>query len=299
MLEQRCCVYQNARCSSSGGHMTETDLYLIRDFVPNFDAIAAEFAARSRALEARSRMRTDIAYGNRPRETLDIIFPDQPAAGAPLHVFVHGGYWRSGEKANYRFVAETVLAAGGIAALVEYDLMPDHRLPVLVDQVRRAVLWLQQNAAEFGADPSRITISGHSAGAHLTSYLAATGAQEEASPALPNLKGVFLLSGIYELSGIPDSFLRNEAKMTHEEATAWSPLDARQHAGPMRIIAYGGDETPPFHDQAGALHDKLLASGMPAELLPAPDLNHMSVVLDLADPKGTLGARLMDLIGSY
>lgn len=276
--------------------MTGTDLYRIRDFVPDFDDIAAEFSARSRALESRATMRTHTPYGSRPRETLDIIFPDASPSDAPLHVFVHGGYWRSGEKADYRFVAEPVLAAGGIAALVEYDLMPGQRLPILVDQVRRALLWLQNHAAELGAAADRITVSGHSAGAHLASYLAATGVEEKATPALPQLKGLLLLSGIYDLSGIPDSFLRNEAEMSHEEAAAWSPLDAKQHAGPHRIIAYGADETPPFHEQAGALHDSLSETGLPSELLALPGCNHMNIVLDLADRNSALGAKLLDLM---
>lgn len=276
--------------------MTGTDLYKIRDFVADFDAIAAEFALRSRSLSARVRMRTDIAYGTRPRETLDLVFPDNPAADAPLHVFVHGGYWRSGEKADYRFVAEPVLAAGGIAALVEYDLMPGQRLPVLVDQVRRAVVWLQQRAREFGADPLRMTVSGHSAGAHLSSYLAATGPQEQAPSAVSATRSMLLLSGIYDLSDIPDSFLRNEAQMTHSEAAAWSPLASVQDGGPKRIIAFGGDETAPFKDQARALHDMIAGAAGTAELLPLPGLNHMSVVLDLGDPSGCLGKRLSDMV---
>lgn len=283
---------------SFGANVTKTDLYRIRDFVPDFQEIAAEFTARSRALESRAQMRTDIAYGSRPRETLDIVFPDSPSSGAPLHVFAHGGYWRSGEKADYRFVAEPVLAAGGIAALVEYDLMPGQRLPILVDQVRRALLWLQNHAAELGAAADRITVSGHSAGAHLASYLAATGVEEKTTPALPQLKGLLLLSGIYDLTGIPDSFLRHEAEMRHEEAAAWSPLHAEQHEGPLRIIAYGAAETPPFHEQARALHDKLSATGQPSELLALAERNHMNVVLDLADRNSALGARLLDLMAA-
>jgi arylformamidase len=178
---------------------------------------------------------------------------------------------------------------------VEYDLMPGHRLPTLVDQVRRAVRWLQNNARKFGADPERVTVSGHSAGAHLSSYLAATGSQEASSPALPHLKGLLLVSGIYDLSGIPDSFLRHEAEMTPAEAAAWSPLDARERTGPIRVIAYGEDETTPFHEQARALRDKLSTNSEPSELLPVAGRNHMNIVLDLADPDTALGARLADL----
>lgn len=275
--------------------MKGQDPYLIRDFVEDFDAIAAEFAARSRNLSLDANMRTDIAYGERPREKLDLLFPPNVADNAPLHVFVHGGYWRSGEKADYRFVAETPLSADAITALVEYDLMPGQRLDVLVDQVRRALSWLHDNAASFGANADRITVSGHSAGAHLSSFLAAQG-PKEASPALPDIKGLFLLSGIYDLADIPESFLKNEAAMTHEEAAAWSPLSSTQHHGPRRIVAYGDDETAPFLQQAKALTEHLEVEGQPAQLLEVADRNHMSVVLDLADPKSSAGSALVELI---
>lgn len=274
------------------------DFYRIRDFVPDFDAIAQEFTERSRALSAKQKVLTDIRYGLRDREVLDIILPDRLAHGAPIHVFVHGGYWRSGEKENYRFVAAPVLAAGGIAAIIEYDLMPDQRLDVLVDQVRRSVYWIEKNADKFGADPRRITISGHSAGAHLASYLAATGAVESTAPKLPAIKGLLLVSGIYDLSGIPDSFLRDEAKMTMEEAANWSPLTSNQLPCPQRIIAFGAEETTPFQEQAIALKTQLSAQKDFAVLLPVPDVNHMSVVLDMANPAGHLGNRLADLVAS-
>lgn len=276
--------------------MTGQDLYRIRDFVPDFDAIASEFAARSRDLSGSAKIRADIAYGESQRETLDLILPDKPAANAPLHVFIHGGYWRSGEKVDYRFVATPVLEAGAIAALVEYDLMPGQRLAVLVDQVRRAVNWLQDNANQFGADPDRITVSGHSAGAHLASYLAATGPGETGAARLPHLKGLLLLSGIYDLSGIPESFLRHEAKLTHEEATAFSPLTSSHHKGPKRIIAYGADETAPFHEQAIALGQKLQTETGNSEVVALPGLNHMSVVLDLGGPTTSLGSKLSSLV---
>lgn len=281
-----------------GNGVPGIDPYRIRDFVPDFDAIAAEFAARSRAISRRTTMRADIAYGTRPREVLDLVFPDRPAANAPLHVFVHGGYWRSGEKADYRLVAEPVLAAGGIAALVEYDLMPGQRLPVLVDQVRRAVRWLQDKAPSFGGDAARITVSGHSAGAHLASYLAAQGPSETATPVLPDIKGMLLLSGIYDLADIPDSFLRHEAEMTEEEAAGWSPLGSSHQTGPDRILAFGEDETQPFHDQAKALHRRLAADGFAVEILAVPQTNHMNVVLDLADPDGLLGRQIAGLVSS-
>jgi arylformamidase len=275
--------------------MTRDDPYRIRDFVPDFDAIAAEIAAQSRAVARRATMWSGSSYGAGPREKIDILLPPRLRSGAPLHMFVHGGYWRSGEKESYTCVAAPVLAAGGVAAIVEYDLMPGTRLAAIVDQVRRAARWLVSQARGLGADPGRFTVSGHSAGAHLASYLAATAPDEAAPLALPPVRGLLLLSGIYDLSGIPGSFLKDEARMRPDEAGAWSPLASRQHEGPHRVLALGADETPPFHVQATALHRMLGADGQPAELLVRPGLNHMNVVLDLADPAQPLGRRLAAL----
>ena len=72
--------------------------------------------------------------------------------------------------------------------------------------------------------------------------------------------------------------------MTPAEAAAWSPLTAHQHAGPRRIVALGAEETPPFHAQAARLHRRFGAGGLDTDLMVQPGLNHMNVVLDLADP---------------
>ncbi|HHX89824.1 MAG TPA: alpha/beta hydrolase [Paracoccus sp.] len=275
--------------------MTGHDLYRIRDFVFEFEVIAAETARRSRALAMGAAIRRDIAYGGSPREVLDLIFPDNPAPGAPLHMFIHGGYWRSGEKADHSCVAAPVLAAGGIAAIVEYDLMPGTRLGAIVGQVRRAAQWLASNAASFGADPARLSVSGHSAGGHLASLLAAT-APGEASAHLPPITGLMMVSGIYDLSGIPGSFLQHENRMTPQEARDFSPLSAHHLPGPHRIIALGQEETAPFHTQARALQAKLADADISSELRIEPGLNHMDVVLALSDTNHALGARLQALV---
>jgi arylformamidase len=277
--------------------MSRPDPYRIRSFVPDFDAISAEIAARSKALAARSLIWAGSAYGDGARERMDILLPENLRQGAPIHMFVHGGYWRSGEKEAYTCVAAPVLAVGGIAAIAEYDLMPGTRLPVLVDQVRRAAAWLAAQAPGLGADPARLTVSGHSAGAHLASYLSATGPADPGPPRLP-VAGLLLLSGIYDLSDIPGSFLKDEARMTPAEARDWSPLTSDHHAGPTRIIAFGAEETPPFQDQAQRLSRRLARAGCEARLMVRPGLNHMNVVLDLADPDQPLGRALADLVVS-
>jgi arylformamidase len=278
--------------------MAERDLYRNRDFIPDFDAIMAETEARSRAFAETVRIERNLSYGPTPRQSFDLVFPPDPAPGAPLHMFIHGGYWRGGSKAAHTRVAAPVIAAGGIAALIGYDLMPGTRLAEIVAQVRSAARHVVRMAPEIGADPARFTVSGHSAGAHLASLLASE-APGDAGPAdLPALRGLMLVSGIYDLSGIPGSFLKDEAKMTDDEARAWSPLLARHIPGPRRIITRGDEETAPFQDQAVALNALLDREEQPTELRRERGRNHLTVVHDLADPDAPLGRRLLELVAS-
>lgn len=274
------------------------DLYRNRDFIPDFDEIIAETTARSRELAKQADIQTDVAYGPSPRERMDIIFPQRPTKDVPLHVFIHGGYWRSGSKEAHWLVAAPVLAAGGIAAIITYDLMPGTRLGAIVGQVRAAVRHLVAMAPQLGADATRLTASGHSAGAHLASYLAATGPKESAPPDLPALSGLLLVSGIYDLTGIPGSFLKHETKMTPAEASAWSPLTSHQLHGPRRIVMLGEMETAPFHIQGQQLASLLEHNDLDGDFRIETGLNHLNIVLALGDPKSPAGRYILDLVSN-
>ncbi|WP_373356596.1 alpha/beta hydrolase [Pseudoroseicyclus sp. CXY001] len=272
------------------------DLYRNRDFIPDFDEIMAETEARSREVAARADVRPGLPYGDTPRQSFDLVLPPRVAPGAPLHVFIHGGYWRAGSKEAHTLVAQPVLEAGGICALVTYDLMPGTRLGAIVGQVRAAVRAAAAEAAGLGADPGRLTVSGHSAGAHLASLLAAEAPGDAGPPDVPPLAGLLLVSGIYDLAGIPDSFLKDEAKMTHEEAADWSPLSARPLPAGRRIFTCGEAETAPFHVQAAAMDELYERAGMRSALRVEPGCNHLTVVFDLADTSRLLGQALADLV---
>jgi arylformamidase len=278
--------------------MAQRDLFRNRDFIPDFDAIMEETEARSRAFAARTRVQRNVSYGPTARQSFDLVFPEDPKPGAPLHMFIHGGYWRAGSKEAHTLVASPVVAAGGVAALVSYDLMPETRLGEIVAQVRGAARHLVKLAPEIGADPGRFTVSGHSAGAHLASLLASQAPGDMWPPDVPELSGMLLVSGIYDLSGIPGSFLKDEAKMRNDEAHAWSPLFARHLTGPTRIITGGERETAPFQDQAKALYALLDGKASEVELRAEPDKNHLTIVFDLADPGAPLGRRLFELVCS-
>ena len=272
------------------------DLYRNRDFIPDFDAIVAETAACSQEVARSAVVRRNVSYGARPRESIDILFPPRRREGAPLHVFIHGGYWRAGSKEDHWLVAAPVLKAGGIACMLTYDLMPGTRLGVIVAQVRAALRRLVALAPDMGADPALLSVSGHSAGAHLASYLAAVAPGEQNEPNLPVVKSMLLVSGIYDLRGIPASFLKEETGMTPEEAEAWSPLGSRHLPGTRRIIVASERDTAPFHEQGSQLAAKLAREGLESEWRVVKNHNHMTIVLDMGNPDGILGRRIAEMV---
>ncbi|WP_245457116.1 alpha/beta hydrolase, partial [Mesorhizobium sp. M1A.F.Ca.IN.022.04.1.1] len=111
-------------------------------------------------------MIADVAYGAGHAETLDLFFPEGRRDRLPVHIFIHGGYWRMFSKTDYSYVAGPVTKAGAIAVILGYALMPAVRMATIVDQIRRAKRWVDEHIESHGGDPGKLTVSGHSAGAH-------------------------------------------------------------------------------------------------------------------------------------
>nr|WP_245404866.1 alpha/beta hydrolase [Ancylobacter gelatini] len=263
-----------------------TDPFRTRDHVPDFDRHVADYAARSAAIRARLPMLPDIAYGSSAAETLDLFFPPPHLATGAVHMFIHGGYWRMFAKEDFSFVAETVTRAGAIAVIVDYDLMPAVRMETVVAQVRRARDWVRRHIGAHGGDPARLTISGHSAGAHLGALLF-----DESQPS-EGIAGALLLSGIYDLAPLRDSFLKELIDLSADEVAGFSPM-RKDYRARLRVrLMVGEKETAPFHAQAGAFRSRLAAAGLSASLEVAPGADHMSIVADLGTPDTETARRL-------
>ena len=112
-----------------------------------------------------------ISYGCGPRQQLDIYAPWQ-AAGAPVVVFFYGGSWRSGARADYKFVGDALVSRGYVTAIADYQLYPRAAYPDFLHDCARAVAWIAQHCARYGGDPARLYLVGHSAGAYNAAMLA-------------------------------------------------------------------------------------------------------------------------------
>ncbi|WP_027167762.1 alpha/beta hydrolase [Mesorhizobium sp. WSM3224] len=262
------------------------DPFRTRDHVLEFDDIVAEIRRKSAETRAKIPMVPDIAYGPDRAETLDLFFPPGKRESLPVHIFIHGGYWRMFSKSDYSYVADTVTSAGAIAVVVGYALMPAVRMAAIVNQVRRARQWASERIANFGGDPGQLTISGHSAGAHLAAMLFNDSNQPSA------IKGAMLLGGLYDLKPLQTSFLADEIALTDEEVTSFSPIGHRFDSSVAVEIAVGGDETPPFHSQAAAFAEHLERQGLAVSRSSLAGANHMSSIRDLGVP-GTDASQLL------
>ncbi len=113
----------------------------------------------------------DVAYGALPRQRLDVYRPREVRRDARIVVFFYGGYWQSGRKEDYRFVAEALTSRGLIAVMPDYRLYPEVTFPGFVEDGALAVKWVHDHAAEIGGDAGRVYLMGHSAGGHIAALL--------------------------------------------------------------------------------------------------------------------------------
>jgi arylformamidase len=272
-----------------------SDPFNIRAHVANAYAIKQDYVRMSDAARASIRHIADIAYGEGDRERLDLFFPDKLDAPAPVHIFIHGGYWRANDRQDYAFAAEAITASGAIAAIVEYSLMPKVRMADIVKQVRRASEWIAANIAAHGGDIGRISASGHSAGAHLASYLAAKGPYETRQLRVP-VRSLLLISGIYQLAPIAASFLQPEITLTQAEIERWSPMDGTAEPETSLTLVVGADETDPFHRQAEDYATLFASRGTRTRRFVLPGLNHMDVISGLGDRASSLAGLVAQAI---
>lgn len=231
------------------------------------------------------------AFGAHPDETLD-VFPACP--GSPVHVFVHGGYWQEHGKDDSSFPAEGFRAQGVAYVAINYTLAPALSLDGIVDQTVRALAWIRAHAAELGIDRSRLVVSGSSAGAHLVS---AAVLRMMAAPAAPApVAGLVLLSGVYALRPLVETYINDALGLDAESAERLSPLSmltARSpDAAPLPplIACWGEHETDTFKRQSAEFAGAWRAHGATVITAEIAGRNHFDIVHDLADPTTELGA---------
>lgn len=270
--------------------------YNNRAKVPNFEQIVQQWKRDSEALRQQAHFQADIAYGSHPREILDIFPASQP--GAPVQVFIHGGYWRSLEKGLFHFIAGGFIDHNITYVALNYPLTPQATMDEIVTACRRAMMWLYQNIANYRGDPHKIYISGHSAGGHLVAMLMAT-EWPGLAPDLPAdlIKGGCAISGLFNLSPIQLSNINEDVRLDAAMAHRNSPLFLSPTSYSPLIVTVGGAESDEYlaqsHDFAAAWSQEGLAV---TEMI-VPKANHFSILESLINPQARLNQAIFRQMG--
>ena len=245
--------------------------------------LLAEFDARSAELRRTRATARDLRYGAAPRNRIDYF---AGAKGAPLLVFIHGGYWQMRAKETFSFVAAGPLAHGLHVAVIGYTLAPDITLDGIIGEVRAAIAWLAAHGHEYGADSSRMYVSGWSAGGYLTAMCMAE----------PAVRGGLAISGIYDLEPIRRCYLNAKLGLSAEDVERLSPLHQLQSAAAPLMIAYGAAELPELQRQSQDYATARAAAGLRGRSLRIDACNHFTILEQLAAADGALTRLLLELV---
>ncbi|MDM9561139.1 alpha/beta hydrolase [Bordetella petrii] len=270
--------------------------YNARATVPDIQPILAQYTAQSRAARETLPCVADVAYGDHPDELLD-IFPAAPRAGAPVFVFIHGGYWRLLSKDDSCNMAPAFTRAGAVVVTVNYSLAPAVTLDRIVDQNRRALAWVYRHIARHGGDPRRIHVCGSSAGGHLVGMLLAGGWHARYGVPADVVAGAAPLSGLFDLRPLVHTHVNEWMRMSPADAERNSPALLPPGAACPLLASYGATETDEFKRQTDDYLQAWRARGLPARYVPMPDTNHYDIVLTLNDPASPLTRAIFAQMG--
>ncbi len=259
--------------------------------IPNPGEYLERWRADSLALRQTSDCLLNVRFGDHPEEHYDVFRAAGPRA--PVHVFIHGGYWYTMSSKEFSFVARGLVSEGCTVVVLNYALCPTVGMTELVRQVKAGIAHVYAHATDWGADPDRLTISGHSAGGHLVAT-ALTTDWPSFAPGRPSdmVKAGLSLSGLYDLEPVRLSYVNAYLRMNPAEAQALSPAKHLRHACGALTVAVGGRESEQFHWQQehfSAVWGE--RTGMPPRVIDLPGHHHFSLLDELANPHGVLARK--------
>jgi acetyl esterase/lipase len=243
----------------------------------------------------------DQAYGPDPRQRLDVYLPVKPLPLAPIAVFFYGGSWTTGERADYRFVGEALASRGIVTLVPDYRLSPAVRYPAFVRDSARALRWAQERARDFGADPARLFVCGHSAGAYNAAMLALDPRWLlDVGMAPAQLAGWAGLAGPYDFLPIVQPQTRTAFNWPDTPVDSQPLFHAERLRGPAPpalLLAPLKDPLVEPQRNTVALASALQARGVSVQHALLPRVSHATLVATLAPPLRPLAPTLDRLAG--
>ena len=235
-------------------------------------------------LSASGRAKLDLAYGERPRNRLDLFLPE--AAPKGLVVFVHGGFWLQLDKSFWSHLAAGAVASGYAVAMPSYTLCPEVRIADIVKEVGAAIT----EAAKHVGGPLMLT--GHSAGGHLVSRMV-TATSPLATDVRQRIRNVVSISGVHDLRPLQSTAMNGRLAIDEAEALAESPALLRPMENARITCWVGGNERSEFLRQNDLLANIWTGLGATTAAIVEPDRHHFNVIDGLADAAHPLTRTLL------
>ena len=261
--------------------------------VPNYENYLKNSKEKAKIAQNNLLGQTDLKYGKTSLQKLDVFYKNN-ASNLPIHIFIHGGYWRALDKSYHTHMAIPFIEKQICFFNINYELCPRVKLSEIKNQIIEAILWIHSHASKFNANNQNIVISGHSAGAHLASLMLSVNWEKYG---LYNnfLKGIVLVSGIYETEKVLDLSINKEIRLTKEEAIKNNPLRKIPKIIIPTIISYGEKEPRLWKKQSINYMNFLNQNSFNCKKIICKNDNHFSLIDTLSNCEHLLVKNMVNL----
>lgn len=229
------------------------------------------------------------------RRALDVFAPKPGIASdisRPVVIFFYGGSWNSGSRTGYDFVGRALAARGFVTIIPDYRLVPQVRYPAFVEDGAAAVRWARAHAADYGGDPDKIVVAGHSAGAYIAAMLAVDDRWLGADRAA--VKGFIGLAGPYDFAPFDAGAARNAFGNWPDPAET-QPVNWAGAGDPPALLLVGEKDDTVEPRNSEELARRLEQAGVSAEIKRYPRVGHIGIITSIAKPLRDRSSALDDM----
>ncbi|XP_006624453.1 kynurenine formamidase [Apis dorsata] len=231
----------------------------------------------------------DIPYGTTKGTKYDIYGTDLPK-DSPIFIFIHGGYWQEGSKDISAYAAPVFVNKGIKVITIGYDLCPNVKLRDIISQIKTAIAHILKSASSLKC--RNVWVSGHSAGAHLASSILYDKLWLDEMTKhgyLYLLKGIVLISGIFNLEPLVNTSANTALKLTKNEIDAYSFTTLNTKNNPsiqgLKVIVTNGEcDSPVFINESRECAQKLITIVDNVQyILLRENIDHFDIVENLTN----------------
>ncbi|XP_053562149.1 kynurenine formamidase [Bombina bombina] len=237
----------------------------------------------------------NVSYGERESEKLDMYLPKGLTSGFPLLIYIHGGFWQFLSKEESGFMVRPLVLHGIGVMVMDYDIAPSGHMDLIVSQVRQSIAVTLKQYSQI----SGVYLCGHSAGAHLVAMALCT--DWSAYGISLEVKGAFLVSGVYDLIPITHTYVNEALSMSQQVAERNSPIRCvmqtkRNVNNCHMVLVVAEHDSPEFHKQSHEYLKSLHASGINVSFMQIDCTDHFDVIEKLSQEDYVLTKLIVDTI---